>query len=486
MGCPKHIWLPAALAVVLPVICQAGTDELPPEEARRVATLTAIVRGNGPAGDQSLMSQYEAAVELGRIGVRFRLPTKTMAALAQNAANDAPGGLTFLDTTVLGSGQLQYRVSDGPRVAFLMWRIRDAKDLAETREILWAALSDPDNGDGVRVYCIDELVAVPSGEAIPYLAAAASEWEGTTGSWYVAGRATVALAELFPRTRGILMLLTDSRTGAVARIARQALETKGLEDLWLQTQDVQTLMFGLFHEDWQARRSAAAAMGRLEQPRFVEPLVVALRDADDLVRQAAATSLGQIGDRRAVEPLRSALVDRCGLVRLAALHSLRRIASPLRPEILARAARDEDAWVRSEAVRIAAEEASPEHRDLLLQALDDTRSAVRAMAAEALGQYPERVVADALIARMSQDAWRLNRPALMTALARVGGPEAVPCLIDALSDDWDYVRQEAARVLGELGDERALPRLRQMAKDELYEPAKEAAAEAIRKIRPKQ
>jgi HEAT repeat protein len=41
----------------------------------------------------------------------------------------------------------------------------------------------------------------------------------------------------------------------------------------------------------------------------VEPLIAALKDENSDVRQAAAKALGKIGDPRAVEPLIAALSD---------------------------------------------------------------------------------------------------------------------------------------------------------------------------------
>ena len=56
------------------------------------------------------------------------------------------------------------------------------------------------------------------------------------------------------------------------------------------------------------RLSAARALGRIRDPRAVEPLIVLLlTDFSPLVRQAAASALGDLKDPRAVVPLVSAL-----------------------------------------------------------------------------------------------------------------------------------------------------------------------------------
>jgi len=70
------------------------------------------------------------------------------------------------------------------------------------------------------------------------------------------------------------------------------------------------------------RRDAARALGELEDPRAVEPLIAALKDESFSVRKAAAEALGKIGDTRAVEPLSAALKDKDSDVRKAAAEAL--------------------------------------------------------------------------------------------------------------------------------------------------------------------
>lgn len=59
-------------------------------------------------------------------------------------------------------------------------------------------------------------------------------------------------------------------------------------------------------EDWQIRRFAAQALGKLGDRRAVPALVAALRDESDLVRPTAAEALGELGDRQAVTALKTA------------------------------------------------------------------------------------------------------------------------------------------------------------------------------------
>lgn len=89
----------------------------------------------------------------------------------------------------------------------------------------------------------------------------------------------------------------------------------------------------------KARIAAAVALGRLEDPRSLEPLVRGLDDASHVVRAVAATALGRLGDARALPALRRAASDRDELVRRRATAAIERIgtASRARPRSARRA-----------------------------------------------------------------------------------------------------------------------------------------------------
>ncbi|MFP4057659.1 MAG: HEAT repeat domain-containing protein [Candidatus Brocadiia bacterium] len=76
--------------------------------------------------------------------------------------------------------------------------------------------------------------------------------------------------------------------------------------------DVEALLEALRDENWALRASAAQALGRLNDPRAVEPLVALLTvkwDRDSAVRLEAVWALGLLRDPRAVEPLIATLKD---------------------------------------------------------------------------------------------------------------------------------------------------------------------------------
>jgi hypothetical protein len=97
-------------------------------------------------------------------------------------------------------------------------------------------------------------------------------------------------------------------------------------------------LVGLLRDDKSAivRGNAALALGRMREPRAVEPLIEAVNRRDWLLQSAAAEALGALGDERAVEPLLRALQDpqanddlRCAAVDALGALGARRAVEPL-------------------------------------------------------------------------------------------------------------------------------------------------------------
>ena len=63
------------------------------------------------------------------------------------------------------------------------------------------------------------------------------------------------------------------------------------------------------------RRHAAEALGKIGDPRSLDPLIHALADEDWLVRRNAAESLARFKDSRAIDPLVPLLEDENEMVR---------------------------------------------------------------------------------------------------------------------------------------------------------------------------
>jgi HEAT repeat protein len=176
-------------------------------------------------------------------------------------------------------------------------------------------------------------------------------------------------------------------------------------------------------KEWEVRREAANALGKLNNPETLEPLAKVLDDPDGDVREAAAIALGKMGDRRAVGPLVLALKDELAGVRRIAAAGLSRI--------------DPD-WVSLAETRAAVEK--------LKVAIQDAEPAVRFFVAQLLVNLGE-MSSDTLLGFSAED--QLTSPAIKRK-------RMATSLFIALLEDRDRdVRQAAAEALGHLGGERA-------------------------------
>jgi HEAT repeat protein len=188
-------------------------------------------------------------------------------------------------------------------------------------------------------------------------------------------------------------------------------------------------------------RSAAVKALVKVGARAVEPLIDTLRDSKWEVRKAAAEALRQIGDPRAVEPLVGALRDRDSRVRRAAAEALEATTLPSDATTRAWYAVAKNDWTLAASLGGAAVEP-------LIAALKDGDADVCGAAAEALGSVglPPDPVTRAWYAVAKRD-W--------TLAASLGGA-AVEALIAALKEGDSDVRATSAKVLGEIGDARAV------------------------------
>ena len=207
--------------------------------------------------------------------------------------------------------------------------------------------------------------------------------------------------------------------------------------------------------DQDARRAAAAALGRIRAVDAVEPLVKAIRDSDESVRLAAIRALQAIGDVRAVVPLIVVLAHEQGrqkatgrsslAVERAAAQALDALCGPGAIGPLQTALTHDDADVRETAVRRLAKIAAPEVSDSLSAALNDRDPVIRRAAARGLaemGWLPQanemgvRYWAALREWRRCAECGQAAIPLLLTSFDTVDALERTD-IIQALSDlDW--------------------------------------------------
>ena len=218
---------------------------------------------------------------------------------------------------------------------------------------------------------------------------------------------------------------------------------------------------------------------------FLRQLVECLGDTRGMTRLRVAETLGQIG-RPATPFLQAALSHHTNpVVRRASAKTLTLIADPSSiPTLLHALLNDDDTVVKGSSVAALAkmgEAAVPE----LLTILEspDHPSGTKGHAAWALafiGADAQEYLYQALSSESSE-----VRAAVVGAIAKVAyeQPEegGFEILINALDDDAEIVRCEAAAALGNLGHRPALPKLVELLRHDDWETRKSAAL-ALMKI----
>ena len=210
------------------------------------------------------------------------------------------------------------------------------------------------------------------------------------------------------------------------------------------------------------RLSGISGLAQAAHPSVVPTLVRLLDDPDVELRTAAAKALGWKGNRPALAPLGARATDarEDPGVRTAAVASLGRIGDPAVVPLIEGLAKDPDPAVRREAMLFLIQ-APPEMRTdrvtyglILLEDLEQD-GYTRGLAAVNLGETGDRRAVEALI-RVLQD------PRLPKGYAELptgeGGTRQAQVFASRLRS-LHNVRAHAALVLGQLGDQRAVPAL---------------------------
>jgi HEAT repeat protein len=206
---------------------------------------------------------------------------------------------------------------------------------------------------------------------------------------------------------------------------------------------VSELIMLLKDEAWDVRSAAANSLGKLKAVSAFEPLVATLQDADPDVREMAVRALGRLTDARAIGPLVLCLVDIESGVRRAANSTLRMLSR---------------LWHKTDAAQQMTGE--------LRKALESGDVAVRFAATLVLQQLG----ATSMISGFEAAS------ILTTSVQKQA--RVLSILTELLTDRDSDVRFAAAKSLGELCDERAVPALKPAAEDENVH-VRRAVAEAL-------
>lgn len=232
----------------------------------------------------------------------------------------------------------------------------------------------------------------------------------------------------------------------------------------------------------EQRYFAAKALGVIEAPEAVEPLIEALQDGHEWVRQYVAIALGQIADLRALPHLVTFLEDPNFKLTPTFHDAFRRFGGHAVPHLLALAEGD-DRIARCNALRLLGTLNHDKGWEVLCKALKaGSDVSVKLAAIDGIIQCKDRPGAMGELVKMLErtgDAKVKNR--LLTALGEFGSEEVIhPILCAMESMGGGDVRDTVLNVLSGFG-ERAIPRLVSLLGDEQVTTRK-ASADVLSRI----
>lgn len=249
---------------------------------------------------------------------------------------------------------------------------------------------------------------------------------------------------------------------------------------------------------------AIKALGGLEDHRAVallkELVETGLPDIQDAATAAlsqigcaswgrccAMRVLAEVGDAALAPRLIPSLADDSANVRFETVRALGRLggAAAVRPLIRA-ALRDADSCVRAEGVRALRDvgAGAPKVLEAARRAIKDKSREVRAEAVRLLGLFRDPLNIPPLLKAISDPHWSVRENAEIALLNY--GRQAGDSLLEKLGSSSWTTRFRAARLLGEIGDTRAIGALEALARRRSERvKVREVAARAARKLQGK-
>jgi HEAT repeat protein len=299
-------------------------------------------------------------------------------------------------------------------------------------------------------------------------------------------------------------------------IVRQAAVTAlvkfgpSVTDLLLPTLSFHCSMIGSMIKDAADRKHpelqirAVKAIGGLEDHYAVKLLKGLVEDSLPDVQEAAMAALEQIGcaawgrccaikvladvgDASLAPKLARSLEDDSDNVRFEAVRALGKWGGPEAVRLLAGVARkDRAGFIRTEAVRALRTTGAgdPAVLEAALAGLKDKAREVRSQSARLLGIFHDKKSILPLLQAIADPHWSV-RESSENALMNFGR-DAVRPLVEALASKVWTTRFRAARLLGEIGDARAVPPLEKLlARKGERKDVREVASAALGKLKTK-
>ena len=239
------------------------------------------------------------------------------------------------------------------------------------------------------------------------------------------------------------------------------------------------------------RKEAAKVLGKIGNIRAVEPLIAAVGDKNLSVREYIVEALGNIGDVRSTEPLIGLLRNENSDVRMEVIESLGKIRDARAVEPLIVAMRDKDLRTKKIIVEtigtIGGELAIKEITILLRDEVEDIRKVAEMVLTKIYPEWPKSEVVKRQVPEFISALTNNNdgvRKEAAKVLGKIGDVKAVEPLIIKMRDKDFNVRKNAAVALCTIGDVRALEVMIVSLRDEAKD-IREASAEFLDKADPK-
>ncbi len=262
--------------------------------------------------------------------------------------------------------------------------------------------------------------------------------------------------------------------------------------------------------DPEIRMAAVEAMGRLGDPAFIERLIEAYATGGKPVKVKAIRALGNVWDRKSSKFLTGLLEEPDAEIKKEVLYALARIQDKRSAPGIIVALEDPDWWVRTAAIRaLGLTGDSGMVGSLLSRLAIEEDEVIKKEIIVAVGRLGDERAVQSLLPHLHEENLKIEiinvieklglgdleyfynflkcsnnrlKCLLVEILGRIEGNEGARFLAMLLKDELDMARSRAAEALGRVGDERAIPALLAVQRNDVSENVRKEAARAIRKI----
>jgi len=216
------------------------------------------------------------------------------------------------------------------------------------------------------------------------------------------------------------------------------------------------LIAWLDHEEQFVRQQLATLLGRFDNERSRDALLARLQDPSKPVRLAALTSLSKLSVPMSAQPITRMLKDPDFNIQSKAIEALSHINDPNIVTYLIEMLQDDSEDVRRAAVEVLNNVGNAAAITDLFNSLRDQDWWVRSRAADALATIGGENVITAVLGLIKSNDEFLRRSAV-EIINKLKSERAIDHLIEALNDDDWWVRERAADALADMEEQRALP-----------------------------